>query len=154
MDVNHDYVAAPGIGDKRMQSLEMGKGFTLSVGSIASEQLNRIIASAAKTQDIPMQRDIVGVDTGTDGMAGVLASIDSAATSMGFPIRNMHTISETGNTQDVLAAIHALHHTIQALDAMPDLKREFLDNHPRLDQASPLAHQGSTKPESDEEASA
>ena len=154
VDVNHDYVAAPGIGDKRMQSLEMGKGFTLSVGSIASEQLNRIIASAAKTQDIPMQRDIVGVDTGTDGMAGVLASIDSAATSMGFPIRNMHTISETGNTQDVLAAIHALHHTIQALDAMPDLKREFLDNHPRLDQASPLAHQGSTKPESDEEASA
>lgn len=154
VDVNHDYVAAPGIGDKRMQSLEMGKGFTLSVGSIASEQLNRIIASAAKTQDIPMQRDIVGVDTGTDGMAGVLASIDSAATSMGFPIRNMHTISETGNTQDVLAAIHALHHTIQALDAMPDLKREFLDNHPRLDQASPLAHQGSAKPESDEEASA
>ena len=154
VDVNHDYVAAPGIGDKRMQSLEMGKGFTLSVGSIASEQLNRIIASAAKTQDIPMQRDIVGVDTGTDGMAGVLASIDSAATSMGFPIRNMHTISETGNAQDVLAAIHALHHTIQALDAMPDLKREFLDNHPRLDQASPLAHQGSAKPESDEEASA
>ena len=154
VDVNHDYVAAPGIGDKRMQPLEMGKGFTLSVGSIASEQLNRIIASAAKEQDIPMQRDIVGVDTGTDGMAGVLASIDSAATSMGFPIRNMHTISETGNTQDVLAAIHALHHTIQALDALPNLKRAFLDNHPRLDQASPLAHQGSAKPGSDEEASA
>ena len=101
-----------------------------------------------------MQRDIVGVDTGTDGMAGVLASIDSAATSMGFPIRNMHTISETGNTQDVLAAIHALHLTIQALDALPNLKRAFLDNHPRLDQASPLAHQGSAKPGSDEEVSA
>ena len=154
VDVNHDYVAAPGIGDKRMQPLEMGKGFTLSVGSIASEQLNRIIASAAKEQDIPMQRDIVGVDTGTDGMAGGLASIDSAATSMGFPSRNMHTISETGNTQDVLAAIHALHHTIQALDALPNLKRAFLDNHPRLDQASPLAHQGSAKPGSDEEVSA
>lgn len=148
VDVNHDYVGAPGIGDKRMQPLEMGKGFTLSVGSIASEQLNRIIATAAREHDIPMQRDIVGVDTGTDGMAGVLASIDSAATSMGFPIRNMHTISETGNTQDVLAAVHALARTIQAMDAMPDLHQAFKDNHPRLDEASPLAHQGSSKPES------
>jgi len=29
IDVNHDYVAAPGIGDRKMQALEMGKGFTL-----------------------------------------------------------------------------------------------------------------------------
>ncbi|NOG32655.1 M20/M25/M40 family metallo-hydrolase [Halomonas sp. TBZ9] len=147
VDVNHDYVAAPGIGDKRMQPLEMGKGFTMAVGSIASEQLNRVIAKAASDNEIPMQRDIVGVDTGTDGMAGVLASVDSAATSIGFPIRNMHTISETGNTQDVLAAIHALTHTIKSLDGIKDLKREFLDNHPRLDMASPLAHQGSAKPD-------
>lgn len=147
VDVNHDYVAAPGIGDKRMQPLEMGKGFTMSVGSIASEQLNRVIAQAAGEHDIPLQRDIVGVDTGTDGMAGVLASVDCAATSIGFPIRNMHTISETGNTQDVLAAIHALTYTIQALDKIPNLEREFLDNHPRLDNATPLTHQGSDKPE-------
>ncbi len=144
-------MAAPGIGDKRMQPLEMGKGFTMAVGSIASEQLNRIIATAAKEQDIPLQRDIVGVDTGTDGMAGVLASIDSAATSIGFPIRNMHTISETGHTQDVLAAIHALTHTLQALDGLPDLQREFRDNHPRLDQASPLTHQGGDKPDSEKD---
>ncbi len=94
-----------------------------------------------------MQRDIVGVDTGTDGMAGVLAAVDCAATSIGFPIRNMHTISETGNTQDLLAAIHALTHTLQALDALPEPHREFLDNHPRLDQAGPLSHQGSAKPD-------
>ncbi|WP_346797482.1 M20/M25/M40 family metallo-hydrolase [Halomonas sp. Bachu 37] len=147
VDVNHDYVAAPGIGDKRMQTLEMGKGFTMSVGAIASEQLNRVISATATEHDIPLQRDIVGADTGTDGMAGVLASVDCAATSIGFPIRNMHTISETGNTQDVLAAIHGLTRTLQALDALPDLQREFLDNHPRLDQAGPLSHQGSAKPE-------
>jgi endoglucanase len=151
VDVNHDYVAAPGIGDRRMQPLEMGKGFTMAVGAIASERLNRLIESAAKEQGIPMQRDIVGVDTGTDGMAGVLAAVDCAATSIGFPIRNMHTISETGNTQDLLAAIHALTHTLQALDALPDPHREFLDNHPRLDQAGPLSHQGSAKPDAPEE---
>ncbi|MFG6667958.1 M20/M25/M40 family metallo-hydrolase [Halomonas sp. HNIBRBA4712] len=147
IDVNHDYVAAPGIGDKRMQTLEMGKGFTLSVGSIASEQLNRIIAETARQKDIPMQRDIVGVDTGTDGMAGVLASIDSAATSLGFPTRNMHTISETGNTQDVLAAIHVLVEAIKLLDEVDDIDNLFYDHHPRLDQASALDHRGSDKPD-------
>ncbi|WP_108447202.1 M20/M25/M40 family metallo-hydrolase [Halomonas denitrificans] len=147
VDVNHDYVAAPGIGDRRMQPLEMGKGFTMSVGAIASEQLNRIIEATAREQGIPMQRDIVGPDTGTDGMAGVLAAVDCVATSIGFPIRNMHTISETGHTRDVLAAIHAITHTVQALDALPDPHREFLDHHPRLDEAGPLAHQGSAKPE-------
>ncbi|QJQ95702.1 MULTISPECIES: M20/M25/M40 family metallo-hydrolase [Halomonadaceae] len=145
VDVNHDYVAAPGIGDRRMQPLEMGKGFTMSVGAIASEQLNRVIESTAREHGIPLQRDMVGADTGTDGMAGVLAAVDCAATSIGFPIRNMHTISETGNTQDLLAAVHALTYTVQALDALPDPHREFLDNHPRLDQAGPLSHQGSAK---------
>ncbi|CAM3495393.1 M20/M25/M40 family metallo-hydrolase [Halomonas lysinitropha] len=150
VDVNHDYVAAPGIGDRRMQPLEMGKGFTMSVGAIASEQLNRIVETAAREHDIPMQRDIVGVDTGTDGMAGVLAAVDCAATSIGFPIRNMHTISETGYTKDVIAAIHAITHTVQALDALPNPHQEFRDNHPRLDQAGPLTHQGSDKAETNE----
>lgn len=151
VDVNHDYKAAPGIGDKRMVPLEMGKGFTMAVGAIASEHLNRFIETAAREHKIPFQRDVVGVDTGTDGMAGVLASVDCAATSIGFPIRNMHTISETGHTGDVLAAVHALKETIFALDKVADLKREFLDNHPRLDEAQGLAHQGSDKPDADKE---
>jgi len=149
VDVNHDYTAAPGVGDRRLPPLQMGKGFTLSVGSIASEQLNRLIETTARQQDIPAQRDVAGVDTGTDGMAGVLAGVDCAATSIGFPIRNMHTISETGNTQDVLAAMHVLAGAIQALDALPDPQRAFLDDHPRLDQARPLDHQGAQKPETD-----
>jgi len=148
VDVNHDYTAAPGVGDRRLPPLEMGKGFTMTVGSIASEQLNQVIERTAREQDIPMQRDVAGVDTGNDGMAGVLASVDCAATSIGFPIRNMHTISETGNTRDVVAAVHVLAGTIQALDALPDPQRAFLDDHPRLDRAQPLGHQGSAKPDS------
>jgi endoglucanase len=148
-------VAAPGIGDRRFTPLEMGKGFTMSVGSIASEQLNRIIETTAREKDIPFQRDVCGRDTGTDGMAGVLAAVDTAATSIGFPIRNMHTISETGNTSDVLAAVHAIAESVQAMDAMDDgsgkLRRQFQNNHPRLDQAEPLGHQGSDKPEGEDD---
>lgn len=153
VDVNHDYVAAPGIGDKRFTNLEMGKGFTMSVGAIASEQLNNFIETAAIDNDIPMQRDVCGRDTGTDGMAGVLAAVDSAATSIGFPTRNMHTISEVGNTSDVLAAVHVLTHTLQAMDAAADgkggLRKAFENNHPRLDEAQSLGHQGSDSKDDD-----
>ena len=140
VDVNHDYVAAPNIASRKMQPLEMGKGFTMGEGAITSPQLNARIEREAIKHGIPMQRDVLGRDTGTDGMAGVLASVDCAATTIGFPTRNMHTISESGHTGDVLASIHALFETIKTMDSESDLHSSFTHNHPRLDQASPLKH--------------
>ena len=145
VDVNHDYVAAPGIGDRNMQLLEMGKGFTVTTGAITSEHLNSRIKRVAKEHDIPMQVDVSGRDTGTDGMAAVLASVDSAATSVGFPTRNMHTISESGHTGDVLAAIHVLKELIVSMGAEENLAATFRDSHPRLDETEALVHRGFDK---------
>lgn len=137
VDVNHDYNAAPGIGDRRMPQLTMGEGFTLSSGAITSDFLNKRIEKAAKENEIPMQLDFAGRDTGTDAMAGVLASIDAAATSIGFPIRNMHTISESGHTGDVLASIHALYQTFREFDEDGVDSEQFRNGHARLDLSSP-----------------
>jgi len=141
-DVNHDYDAAPGLGAKRMNPLTMGKGFTLTNGSITSEFLNSLIEKSCQKNDIPYQVDFAGRDTGTDAMAASLAGIDSAATSIGFPIRNMHTISETGHTADVIAAIHGMVETFKAMDKMnrgKGISRDDLKNgHPRLDEAKGL----------------
>ena len=139
-DVNHDYDAAPGIDDRRMNSLAMGKGFTLTNGSITSAFLNNLIEDACQAAAIPCQLDFAGRDTGTDAMAAALAGCDSAAASVGFPIRNMHTISETGHTGDVLAAIYGMEATLRHMDRMNrgrGLTRDTLrDGHPRLDSAS------------------
>ena len=138
-DVNHDYDAAPGIGAKRMNPLTMGKGFSITKGSITSEYLNSLIEESCTKGEIPYQMDFSGRDTGTDAMAAALAGFDCAATSIGFPIRNMHTISETGHTADVLAAIHGMIATFQHMDSMNNgsgITRDDLKNqHPRLDQA-------------------
>lgn len=142
VDVNHDFVAAPGIGDQRQTPLAMGKGFTLSTGAIISEQLNAIIERAAIDKGIPYQISVSGRDTGTDGMAAVFAAVDAAATSIGFPIRNMHTVSESGHTGDVLAAVHALAAAIEAIDAANGGQGmtvdDFRNGHLRLDDASPI----------------
>ncbi len=136
-DVNHDYDAAPGISSKRMAKLSMGKGYTLSNGSITSAFLNQLFEEASLEADIPYQRDVTGRDTGTDAMAAALAGFDCAATSIGFPIRNMHTISETGHTGDILAAIYGMEATLRKMDSMNDGKGisldDFRNNHTRLD---------------------
>jgi endoglucanase len=142
IDVNHDYEAAPGVGDRRFNPLAMGKGFTLAVGSIVSEALNTVIESASRESGVPFQRSVVGGDTGTDAMAAVFAAIDAPATSIGFPIRNMHTISESGHTGDVLASAHGIFAALQKMDAMHDgagvTRESFKQLHPRLDLATPL----------------
>ncbi|TXD34975.1 M20/M25/M40 family metallo-hydrolase [Lujinxingia vulgaris] len=146
VDVNHDLEAAPGVGDKRFTPLKMGKGYTLSVGAVASEFLNRLFEEASIAHEIPVQRDVCGRDTGTDAMAAVLASVDAAATSIGFPIRNMHTVSELGHTGDVLASIYAIVRTLQKMDEANGGKgltaEDFRNGHPRLDQVEKLTHRG------------
>lgn len=138
LDVSHDYDAAPGIKDRRFPSLRMGGGFTLVSGAIASEQLNAIIEVAAQELEIPYQKNVVGRDTGTDGMAAFFASIDAASTSVGFPIRNMHTISETGHTGDVLASIYALDAAIAKMEQDALTAESFKQGHPRLDRVSQI----------------
>ncbi|MGE4618206.1 MAG: peptidase M42, partial [Planctomycetota bacterium] len=140
VDVNHDYEAAPGIGDRRYTPLKMGKGMTLAVGAIATAGLNAIIQDACQAAEIPYQVDVCGRDTGTDAMAGVLASVDSAATSIGFPIRNMHTISESAHTGDVIAATHALVATLRMMDENGTSSEDLCGAHPRLDEVNSLAH--------------
>ncbi len=146
VDVDQDYVAAPGVSDKRFQPLAMGAGVTYTVGAVASEQLNEVLQRVARREQIPTQRDVSGRDTGTDGMAGVLGNVDCTAASLGIPVRNMHTISESGHTGDVLAAIHLIAESIRELDGQDDgsgrLRERFRQGHPRLDQAPGLAHPG------------
>ena len=138
VDVNHDYVAAPNVSKKRFPKIEMGKGVTLCTGSISTPALNNMLEDLATKHGIPLQLDVRGRDTGTDAMAGVLASVDTAATSLGFPIRNMHTVSECGNTSDVLAAVHLLHRFLCHLEDTGMDAESWKKQHPRLDLPPPI----------------
>jgi len=149
VDVSHDFDAAPGIGDKRMEPVRMGGGPSLSFGAICSAQLNSLILESAKRHDIPVQPKSAGRDTGTDAMAAVFAGIDAAATSMGVPIRNMHTISETGHTGDLLGATHLVTETVRLIEERGMTADDFRDGHPNLGTASPIEWMPGTGDEDD-----
>jgi len=144
VDVAHDFVAAPGIGDRRYEPVAMGDGYTLTHGAVTSAALNSMLTKVSIEHGIPVQHELAGRDTGTDAMAAVLAAIDSASASIGFPIRNMHTISESGHTGDVDAAIHAIYQTMVHMDGLNGGKGitgdDLRDSHPRLDEAESLTH--------------
>lgn len=136
VDVNHDYETAPTKGKEKFQALKLGEGMTLSVGAVASEQLNARIEAAASSAGVAVQRDVRGRDLGTDGMAAALAGIDCAATSVGFPIRNMHTVSELAHTGDVLGAAFALHSFLAEASRDELSPADLRAGHPRLDLAT------------------
>ena len=144
VDVAHDFAAAPGIGDRRYEPVTMGDGYTLTHGAVTSAALNSMLTEVSGKHDIPVQHELAGRDTGTDAMAAVLASIDSACASIGFPIRNMHTISESGHTGDVEAAIHAIYQTMVHMDGLNSGAgingNDLRESHPRLDESVALTH--------------
>ena len=153
VDVAHDFAAAPGIGDRRMEPVTMGDGYTLTHGAVTSAALNSMITEVSVKNEIPVQHELAGRDTGTDAMAAVLAAIDSACTSIGFPIRNMHTISESGHTGDVEASIHAIYQTMLHMDGMNSGKGitadDLRNSHPRLDESTTLTHRPAPKKDDD-----
>ncbi|GAM76615.1 peptidase M42 family protein [Vibrio ishigakensis] len=136
-DVNHDYEAAPGIGARNMNPLKMGEGFTIGRGAVASEPLVQMLVNVCREKGIPHQLDFSGRDMGTDGMAAALAGVDSAAMTVGYPIRNMHTSSESAHTGDLQASIHAITELLRHFNGMNEGKgitRDDLKNsHIRLD---------------------
>ena len=153
VDVAHDFTAAPGIGDRRYEPLAMGEGYTLTHGAVTSAALNSMLTKVSLEQGIPVQHELAGRDTGTDAMAAVLASIDSASASIGFPIRNMHTISETGHTHDLETAIHAIYQTMVHMDGLNGGKGitgdDLRESHPRLDESEALEHRPAVEKDDD-----
>ena len=56
----------------------------------------------------------------------------------------MHTISESGHTGDVEAAIHGIYQTLRHMDGLNDgagiNANDLRDGHPRLDESDALTH--------------
>lgn len=125
VDACHDYYRAPNVDDKHYPKIKICKGPVISYGSTISKKLNDLIIKACKHNNIPYQYEVVGDDTGTDSMSGVLGNIDSATASIGIPVLNMHTIAESGCISDINNCIECIYNTFKLLNSSIDLKNHI-----------------------------
>jgi len=100
VDVNHaiDY---PGVSKTRYGALDIGKGPSVLRGANANPVVFKMIADAAKENEIPYQVDVCPGGTGTDGNAMQLNQAGMAVGIMGVALRYMHTPCELLSLTDV-----------------------------------------------------
>lgn len=100
VDVNHaiDY---PTVSKTKYGQLDVGKGPSVMRGANANPIVFRMILDAAKNDDLPVQVDVAGGGTGTDGNAMQLNRGGMAVGILGVALRYMHTPCEVLSLTDV-----------------------------------------------------
>jgi tetrahedral aminopeptidase len=114
IDVTHA-TDCPGVEQKAHGSIKMAAGPTLSYGANINPALNALLAQAAKTARIPVQREAAPRGTGTDANVIQVSRSGVAAALIGLPCRYMHTQVEVVSRTDLVNAAKLLAEGLVAL---------------------------------------
>ncbi len=114
IDVTHA-TDCPGVDQKAHGEVKMGQGPTLSHGANINPALNALLARAAKSSGIPVQREASPRATGTDANTMQISRAGVATAILGLPCRYMHTQVEVVSRNDLLNAAKILAETLLTL---------------------------------------
>jgi putative aminopeptidase FrvX len=114
IDVTHA-IDCPGVEKKAYGDVKMGGGPTLLYGPNINPALNAVLAKAAKSARIPVQREAAPRGTGTDANVIQTSRSGVAAAILGLPCRYMHTQVEVVSRADLVATAKLLAETLVAL---------------------------------------
>lgn len=95
--------------DKK-DTFPLGKGPTVGVGPRLNRKMYQELLAAAKEKDIPVSKEILSRDTGTNADDMQISREGIAVATVSLPLRYMHTPIETVNIDDI-------EHTAQLLAA-------------------------------------
>ncbi|MCM1333507.1 MAG: M20/M25/M40 family metallo-hydrolase [Bacteroides sp.] len=88
---------------KREKCGELGKGAMLGIAPSLSKSLTEHLRALAEEEDIPLQLEIMGGETGTDADEIATARGGVKTALLSIPLRYMHTPVETVDPKDVEA---------------------------------------------------
>lgn len=101
LDVTH--AATP--DSKKGETMEMNKGAAIGVGPNMNRALTKMLFDIAKEQAIPVQTEVMGGCTGTNGWV-IQVSREGVATALAsLPVKYMHSPVETMDIRDAEAII-------------------------------------------------
>lgn len=114
-DVCHD-TSTPGITNKLIGDIQIGKGPVLVRGAAINSRFNKVAESLGHEHQIMA---CSGRGTGTDADAFTYANGGTPTILIKMPLRYMHTTVEMVSINDINNAIDLMHDTIISLDANP-----------------------------------
>ena len=106
---------APGIEPGRNGEIKLGKGPVLCRSGVTNKKMNALLEEIAKEKNIPLQMEVAGGDTFTDGDDLLKSGIPLALVSI--PLRYMHSSIEVGDWKDIQACIDLIAEFLMRMSA-------------------------------------
>ncbi len=81
-------------GTKKEETVEMGKGPSITISAVTDRRLTNMLIDAAKEKEIPYQISVSPTHTGTNAVSIQLAREGIPTVDVGLPLASMHTYNE------------------------------------------------------------
>ncbi len=114
-DVTHD-THTPLVNAKKHGDIRCGNGPTLTHAPAVHQKLLDLIVLAAKTKEIPFQREAASRTTGTDTDAFAYSGKGVPSALISLPLRYMHTTVEMAHKDDVVNVIKLIYETLLLIE--------------------------------------
>ena len=104
--INPDYAMSIDVnlgrvpGTKKEDTVEIGKGPSITISAVTDRKLTNMLIDAAKDKEIPYQISVSPTNTGTNATSIQLAREGIPTVDVGLPLASMHTYNEIISLDD------------------------------------------------------
>ena len=91
----------PGTDPAETGLVKLGGGPVLCLSGMVNKRMNRLLEKIAKEKDIPIQYEVAGGRTHTDGDTALMTGEGVPVALVSVPLRYMHSSVEVGNWKDI-----------------------------------------------------
>ena len=98
----------PGTDPGTTGQIRLGKGPVLCLSGMVNKAMNRMLEETAREMEIPVQYEVAGGHTSTDGDVMLMTGEGVPVALVSIPLRYMHSSVEVANWQDLENAIQLI----------------------------------------------
>ena len=98
----------PGTDPGHTGQVKLGEGPVLCLSGMVNKPMNRLFEEVAREMDIPLQYEVAGGDTSTDGDIMLMSGSGVPVALVSVPLRYMHSSVEVANWKDLEKCIELI----------------------------------------------
>ena len=107
----------PGTEPAASGKIGLGKGPVLCRSGMVNKRMNRLLEQIAAEKNIPLQYEVAGEETWTDGDTVLMTGAGIPIALVSIPLRYMHSSVEVGNWRDLEQCVELIAEFLMRIDA-------------------------------------